>query len=80
MCKRIASNLRFYEFLQKLKFKCKENNVSLKLVDESYTSKVCSFCKETSTINKNRRLVCNCIFSLDRDINGCINILLKSMK
>jgi len=42
--KRIASNIRFYEFLQKLKFKCNENHVNLKITDESYTSKMCSLC------------------------------------
>lgn len=78
--KRIANSLRFYEFIQKLKFKCEEHNVNLKLVDESYTSKVCSFCKQTSTIKANRQLNCGCNLSLDRDINGCINILLKSLK
>jgi putative transposase len=79
MHKRIASSLRFYEFIQKLKFKCNEYNVNLTLVDESYTSKICSFCKQITTINNNRQLNCSCNLSLDRDINGCINILLKSL-
>jgi len=79
MNKRIANSLRFHEFIQKLKFKCKEYNTNLKLVDESYTSKVCSFCKEIATINNNRQLHCSCNLLLDRDINGCINILLKSL-
>lgn len=79
MSKRVANSLRFYEFIQKLKFKCKEYNINLKLVDESYTSKICSFCKEMTTIKNNRQLNCSCNLSLDRDINGCVNILLKSL-
>lgn len=77
--KRIASSLRFYEFINKLEFKCKEYNINLKLVDESYTSKICSFCKQTAIINNDRTLKCSCNLSLDRDINGCVNILLKSL-
>jgi IS605 OrfB family transposase len=79
MSKRFASSLRFYDFLLKLKFKCEEYNVNFKLIDESYTSKVCSFCKETSSIGNDRKLKCKCNLNLDRDINGCVNILLKSL-
>lgn len=78
MSKRIATSLRFYDFIQKLQFKCNEYNVKLKLVDESYTSKVCSFCSKIATIKNNRQLNCGCKFALNRDINGCINILLKN--
>ena len=59
--------------------KCKEYNVNYKLTDESYTSKICSFCSKESTINKNRLLNCDCGLQLDRDINGSINILLKNL-
>jgi len=77
--KRIASNIRFYEFLQKLKFKCDENHVNLKITDESFTSKICSLCGVESKIRSDRTLSCKCNLNLDRDINGCINILLKSV-
>jgi putative transposase len=75
--KRIASNIRFYEFLQKLK--CDENHVNLKITDESFTSKICSLCGIESKIRTDRTLSCGCNLNLDRDINGCINILLKSL-
>lgn len=78
--KRIANKLRFHEFKQKLQYKCNEYNINLIMVDESYTSKVCSFCKATSEIGLDRKLTCNCGFKLDRDINGCINILLKGIQ
>ena len=76
--KRISLSLRYYEFLQKLEYKCKEYNSNFHLTDESYTSKTCSNCSNESTINKDRLLTCNCGINLDRDINGCINILLKN--
>lgn len=76
--KKISLSLRYYEFLQKLEYKCKEYNSNFILVDESYTSKICSHCSNESSINKNRLLMCNCGVNLDRDINGCINILLKN--
>lgn len=79
MYKRISYSLRFYSFLQKLGNKCKEYNVNYKLTDESYTSKICSFCSKESTINKYRLLNCDCGLQLDRDINGSINILLKNL-
>lgn len=80
MNKRLANSLRFYEFIQKLKYKCIQYNSNLKLVNESYTSKVCSFCSSLSEINKNRTLNCSCKMNLNRDINGSINILLKCLK
>lgn len=76
--KRISLSLRYYGFLQKLEYKCKEYNSNFYLTDESYTSKMCSNCSNESTINKNRLLTCNCGINLDRDINGCVNILLKN--
>ena len=79
MYKRISYSLRYYSFLQKLENKCKEYNVNYKLTDESYTSKICSFCSTETTINKDRLLNCNCGLRLDRDINGSVNILLKNL-
>jgi transposase len=78
--KRIANSLRYYEFLQKLQFKCAENKINLKIIDESYTSKICSFCSSLTNISTDRKLNCNCKLNLDRDINGSINILLKSLE
>jgi putative transposase len=79
MYKRISLKLQYYGFLQKLENKCKEYNVNYKLTNESYTSKVCSFCSMETTINNDRLLNCGCGLRLDRDINGSINILLKNL-
>lgn len=78
MYKRISSSLRYYEFLQRLQFKCNEYKTNLVITDESYTSKICSFCNGESSSYTNRKLNCGCTFNLDRDINGSINILLKN--
>lgn len=78
--KRVMQHLRFFEFREKFKFKCEEHNISLKIVDESYTSKTCSNC---GIINQNlgskKVFECpSCNVTIDRDINGCRNILMKS--
>jgi len=41
---RSMRNLGFYQFLTFLKHKCVERNVKLYIVNECYTSKVCSNC------------------------------------
>ena len=71
----------YYGFCQRLQFKCKQNNVSFKLVNESYTSKVCSNCG-----NKNDNLGAaavyncdNCSTVIDRDVNGARNIYIKNL-
>ena len=35
---------RYFEFYQRLQFKCKQYKTSFKLVNECYTSKLCSIC------------------------------------
>lgn len=78
--KRLASSLRYYSFLQKLKYKCNKYNIIYNITDESFTSKICCYCGLACKINKNTRcLECQCKTNLDRDINGCINILFKNL-
>ena len=80
MTKRIASRLRYYEFLQKLKYKCNQYNKNIQIIDESYSSKLCSnCCEENKTLGSSKIFRCNnCKLIFDRDINGCRNILMKS--
>jgi putative transposase len=71
----------YYVFSQRLAFKCKQNNVTFKLVDERYTSQTCSCC---GNINKDLGgsdiYNCNeCKTIIDRDINGARNIYIKSL-
>jgi transposase len=42
--KRIIQNLSFYSFLEKLKYKFLTENVNLNIIDEHYTSKMCTSC------------------------------------
>lgn len=70
---------RFYEFRQRLKYKCSITNTKFKLVDEFYTSKTCSLCGSyKKDLEGNKIYNCtNCKKSIDRDVNGCRNIYLK---
>ena len=79
MTKRIILKLRYYNFLQRLTYKCKVYNKNLYVIDEAYTSKVCSnCCNENVKLGSSKTFNCkNCNISLDRDFNGCRNILLK---
>ena len=81
MTKRIATSLRLYVFHQRLKYKCYQCGAKYKIVDEKYTSKMCSVC---GNINENlggsKIYKCKkCGYKTDRDVNGCRNILLKSI-
>ena len=70
---------RFYEFRQRLKYKCSITNTKFKLVDEFYTSKTCSLCGfYKKDLEGNKIYNCtNCKKSIDRDVNGCRNIYFK---
>jgi IS605 OrfB family transposase len=82
MNKRIIQCLSFYSFLEKLKYKCLIKNTDLKIVDEHYTSKMCTLCTNIKEDLKGDKTynctVCN--ISIKRDYNGSRNIFLKSIK
>jgi putative transposase len=72
---------RFYEFGQRLKYKCEKTKTNFQMVNEMYTSKTCSLCGNYNDKLKGEKVYncskCDC--SIDRDINGCRNILMKYM-
>ncbi|HHQ4155087.1 TPA: RNA-guided endonuclease InsQ/TnpB family protein [Clostridium perfringens] len=76
LSKAIASQ-KFFEFKNKLVFKCKQNDVELRVVDRFYpSSKTCSNCGK---VNKDLKLSdrlyrCDCGFTIDRDLNASINL------
>ena len=87
-CRNISSKsvrkmlqLSHYNFQEKLKCKIKMNNNNLILVNECYTSKTCGNCgyidKKLGTKKTYKCSECNA--SIDRDINGARNILLKTL-
>lgn len=79
--KRSVMKTKYYTFNERLKYKCLERNVNLEIIDESYTSKLCSICGK---YNKNLKgcpiFKCNnCDLIINRDINGARNIYFKSL-
>ena len=76
LSKAIASQ-KFFEFKNKLVFKCKQNDVELRVVDRFYpSSKTCSNCGK---VNKDLKLSdriyrFNCGLAIDRDLNASINL------
>ena len=74
--------MRFYQFRQRLEYKCKLNGIGYQLVNEYYTSKTCSICCHYNDKLKSEKIYeCqNCGCKIDRDINGCRNIYMKSLR
>lgn len=80
MIKRVCSSMRYYNFLQRLQYKCKINDVTLKIQNEAYTSKLCSKCGNLNKkLGSSKIFDCpKCKLNYDRDMNACRNILMKS--
>ena len=72
-----VTSQKFYEFRAKLKAKCKENGIELRVVDKFYpSSKTCHCC---GCIKKDLKLSdriyrCNCGYVEDRDFNAALNL------
>jgi IS605 OrfB family transposase len=81
MDKRVSMSISYYQFLQRLKYKCHLHNVNLILVDECYTSKTCSNCGYLNNkLGGNKTYDCpSCEMKLDRDLNSCRNMMMKCM-
>ena len=76
LSKAIASQ-KFHEFRTKLKAKCNQNGIELRVVDKWFpSSKICHCC---GTIKKDLKLSdriyrCNCGYTNDRDLNAALNL------
>ena len=76
LSKAVASQ-KFYEFRTKLKIKCDENGIELRIVDRFYpSSKLCHCC---GCIKKDLKLSdriykCSCGYIEDRDFNASLNL------
>ena len=76
LSKAVASQ-KFYEFRTKLKAKCADNGIELRVVDRWYpSSKMCHCC---GAIKKDLKLSdriyrCNCGYIEDRDFNASLNL------
>ena len=76
LSKAVASQ-KFYEFRTKLKAKCDENGIELRVVDRFYpSSKICHCC---GAVKKDLKLSdriyrCSCGYVEDRDFNAALNL------
>ena len=79
--KEIAMLMRLGVFKCRLQHKCNINKVGYKEVDEAYTSKTCTKCGYINiTLGGNEIFTCTkCKYTIDRDINGARNILLRNI-
>jgi IS605 OrfB family transposase len=78
--KRVLQQYSFCSFKTKLNWVCSLLGKKLFLVDERLTSKSCCKCGYKNNVESSERYVCSqCNLSLDRDINGAVNILLKAL-
>jgi IS605 OrfB family transposase len=77
---RMVNILRHYEFKMRLQYSAQKTGNDVHIVDESYTSKTCGKCGNVdSKLGSNREYNCKkCKISIDRDINGARNILIKN--
>ena len=76
LSKAIASQ-KFYEFRAKLKAKCDDNGIELRIVDRWYpSSKICHCCGHVSKDLKlsDRTYRCACGYVEDRDFNASLNL------
>ena len=76
LSKAIASQ-KFYEFRAKLKTKCNDNGIELRIVDRWYpSSKMCHCCGHVSKELKlsDRIYRCACGYVADRDFNASLNL------
>jgi len=82
MIKRIGNSMGFYNFKQRLQYKCYLNTIKYGEIDEYCTSKCCSNCgKFKKNLGLSRIYECNeCNLRIGRDINGTKNIYMKSIK
>jgi transposase len=76
--KRIGLMIKFSEFRKRLEYKCLINNIKIEIIDEAYTSKVCSTCghckKELKGEKEYNCIPCN--KKRDRDFNSATNMIL----
>jgi IS605 OrfB family transposase len=79
--KRIGLMMRFSEFRKRLVYKCLINNIKIEIINESYTSRVCSTCSnDKKDIGGNKEYKCLiCKKKRDRDLNSATNMILLKM-
>lgn len=79
--KRILSFLSLRKLISRLKYKCESKNVNFYLIDESFTSKLCSQCSWfNEKLGTSKVFECKeCSNVMKRDVNAARNIMIKSL-
>ena len=78
--KRAVNDLKFYDFKKKLLYKAEATNKLVILVNESFTTKTCSFCGTINSPGYSEIYSClKCNKNVGRDINAAKNILMKGI-
>lgn len=78
--KRDMNCLSHYRFYEKLKFQCIKNGNTLYRVGEEYTTQTCGKCGTLKKVGCDKTYHCDeCGYTMDRDIHGARNILLKTI-
>lgn len=79
---RAMCTLSHYRFKQTLKHQASKNGSAVVDVTEEYTSKTCSKCGHVHRkLGGSKKFKCpECGHTLDRDLNGAFNILLKALR
>lgn len=79
--KRIGLMMRFSEFRNRLRYKCLINGIKIEIINEAYTSKVCSACGNCKhELEGEKDYECNvCNIIRDRDFNSATNMILLKM-
>lgn len=75
--KRMMNSLSFYKFKEKLKMQCFRKNKKIQIVSEAYTTKTCGLCGTLNEVGSSKVYNCRCGYTLDRDIHGSRNILVR---
>lgn len=74
------ASLRLCSFVDFLKHQATKYKCNVKVVTEEYTSKTCGKCGNIGSCDNKRMYNCKaCKMSLNRDINGARNILIKEL-
>lgn len=79
--KRVGLMMKFSEFRKRLEYKCLINNIKIEIINEAYTSKVCSTCGHCKKeLKGEKEYYCiHCNKKRDRDFNSATNMILLKM-
>ena len=80
--KRVVSSMSVYRFRERLKYKSEARKNNLQIVDEAYTTQMCSYCSTLDPkIGASKIYNCKkCGKETDRDVNSCRNMLMLGLE